>query len=280
MTVPPDALGSLDALLDRLVMGAVRDPASDRAGLYQSFAFERAERILRSDLDARERRRFELRLRLALHLAPAEAVAYARSNPTPRWRLIRDHLATTFDRDFALADPLARLVATVLDNWDRNREAVTGHRNFLMRRDGSRCRHCRVEFADFAARSVVARDDYKPYYLAPDELLSPEVDHDEAISAIGTNDLDNLQLLCRLCNGGKGDGLGVDVRQEANYAGRVLNDIPRAHRARMLYYVLERDGRACVRCGSNQAELTMQRVVALGSFVRSNLSTLCVDCAY
>ena len=158
---------------------------------------------------------------------------------------------------------------------------MTGHRNFLIRRDGPACRDCHLCFDASGSRVTLAQlDDYKPYHLAPEELMAPEVDHDEAVSAMGTNDLSNLQLLCRLCNGGNGGGLGLSVRAEAAYAGSALPSVPRSHRARLVYYVIERDERRCRQCDSQEAELTIRRVVAEGALVRSNLRAICVDCAY
>ena len=122
-------------------------------------------------------------------------------------------------------------------------------------------------------------DPYKPYFESPDELLTMEVDHREAVSGLGTNIVDNLQLLCRLCNAGKGDGLGVDVRQEARFAGTPILDVPRSHRARMLFAVIDRDDRKCTVCESAETELTVRPVVRDGAYVRSNLYTVCFDCA-
>lgn len=276
-----DPLDALDVLLDQLLLTGNRAASSNREDYYQRMALERAKHVLRVDQDDRERVRFETRLRVALHLAPAAAIAYSRSNPVPRWRLVRDHMLGTYARDRATAEQLGRAVATVLDNWDRDRESVTGHRNFLMRRDGPACRNCHLRFdASGSSLTLAQLDDYKPYHLAPEELMAPEVDHDEAVSAMGTNDLSNLQLLCRLCNGGKGDGLGLSVRAEAAYAGSALPRVPRSHRARLVYYVIERDERRCRQCDSQEAELTIRRIVAEGALVRSNLRAICVDCAY
>lgn len=106
-----------------------------------------------------------------------------------------------------------------------------------------------------------------------------EVDHVEAVSALGTNVVDNLQLLCRLCNRGKADGLGVDVRHEAKFAGTTIDMVPVSHRARMLYYVIVRDRSRCCACESGTDELTVRPIVPSGGYLRSNLRALCVDCA-
>jgi hypothetical protein len=276
-----DIFASLDALLDLLVVSAKYGTEGDaRATLYREFAFDRASALLRADEDERMRRTFELRLRLAMHLAPQAAIAYQRSNPKPRWRLIREHLVNTFSRDANETERIARDIALVLDNWEAERTDVGHHRDYLMRRDGSRCSVCHVEFLGGTPKSLVASDDYKPYYTSPDELMTPEVDHIDAISALGTNILDNLQLLCRLCNRGKADGLGIDTRSEAQYAGTKIVEVPVAHRARMLYYVIERDGRRCSQCEASNEELTIRPLVKTGGYVRSNLQAICVTCAF
>jgi hypothetical protein len=269
-------LSSLDVLLDHLVIGTTLEQQSPRTTEYESFAFSRAASVLRADLDAAARHRFETRLRLALHLTPVMAVNYQRSNPSPRWRLILEYLVTSFGRNRAECEPLAREIATLLDNWDRRRDEVTGHRAFLIHRDGPFCRNCRLQFGT-EPESLSSKDPYKPYFESPEELLSAEVDHREAISGLGTNVVGNLQLLCRLCNFGKGDGLGVDVRREARHAGTPIAEVPIAHRAAMLYSVIDRDGR-CALCEGVLSELTVRPIITKGAYVRSNLSAVCFDC--
>jgi 5-methylcytosine-specific restriction endonuclease McrA len=247
--------------------------------MYRDFAFTRAALLLRADEDALNRRRFELRLRLAMHLAPSGAINYDSGNPVSRWRLVRDHLVAMFGREPDQSEALAREIASVLDNWERRRADVARHRNFLIRRDGPRCAACHVGFPPPPPATLVACDEFKPYYVSPEELLSIEVDHIEAISALGTNVLANLQLLCRLCNSGKGDGLGVETRMEARHAGMQISVVPVAHRARMFYYVIERDSYLCALCGSSKEELTVRPLVPTGGYVRSNLQAVCAGCA-
>ncbi|WP_371683447.1 hypothetical protein [Solirubrobacter soli] len=88
----------------------------------------------------------------------------------------------------------------------------------------------------------------------------------------------NLQLLCRLCNAGKGDGLGMEVRHEAAFAGYSVERIPTAHLARLVYYVIDRDNRHCTQCDRDDLELTIRPIVDTGGVVRSNLRTVCVAC--
>lgn len=267
----------LDAQLDRLAIGSLTDDRVPRERFYHETALDRARRTLKWDSDISSQALFETRIRLALHLAPRSAICYERSNPRPRWKLIFTHLVSTLGRDPSGAEALAREIALVLDSWDSERSLVTGHLNYLMSRDGPQCRNCKVSFVSDPV-SLRNKDVYKPFFLAPDELLRPEVDHIEAISALGTNVLSNLQILCRLCNAGKGAGLGLDVREEIKYAGRMVESAPRSHRCKLVYYVIARDDRRCQQCGDDSDELTIRPIVMSGGLLRSNLRTVCVRC--
>lgn len=279
MRAPSAVLDGLDLLLARLVAGGGTDGSSARELFYEEAAYSRVSDLLRAGEDNGRRGQFEVRLRLALHLSPKAAIAYDRRNVTPRWRLIHEHLVESFSYPPESSEDLARSIARILDNWDEKREGVTAHRNFLLRRDGNRCQNCFAKFGDKKNLTVISKDPYKPYYLAPEELLSPEVDHVEAVSALGTNDRANLQLLCRLCNSGKGDGLGLSVRQEAEFAGLEVNEASIFYRSSLVYWVIDRDGRRCDLCGLADEELTIRPVVHGGGLVRSNMRSTCVICA-
>jgi 5-methylcytosine-specific restriction endonuclease McrA len=270
-------LDSLDAVLDMLALLPERASEGARGKQYAEFAHERAEGLLRTADDEGNRRRFEVRLRLAMHLAPAAAIDYTSSNTTQRWRLVHEYLVGVYGRAAIASEPLAREIAKVLDSWQSARHDVSKYRSYLLHRDGGWCQNCRFRFSDV----VVARerDAYKPYHSSPEELTSPEVDHILAISGLGTNELENLQLLCRLCNGGKDDGLGVPTRLEAQYAGRAVDLVPISHRARLLYYVIDRDRRTCTRCAREDRELTIRPILTAGGYVRSNLQAVCIRCA-
>ena len=280
MTVRTEVVAdNLDILLDRLVLQESEPTSGWRNRFYTDMAFERARSVLRWEEDSKTRGVLETRIRLAVHLSPRSALAYDRSDTRPRWRIIHKHLVDNFQRDPLSSEPLARAVAVVLDNWDRAREQVTNHRTTLLRRDGNRCKHCHVEFSRTPTPdSVLIKDEFKPYFRSPEELLTPEVDHVESVSTLGTNALSNLQILCRLCNAGKGDGLGINTRDEIKFAVHALEDFPIAHRCRLIYYVISRDNNACTSCGSDDQELTIRPIIAEGALVRSNLRTVCTLC--
>ena len=277
MSADANLFQHLDAELDRLAVGSLADEHVPREHFYHQMALSRARRVLRWDSDVSSQALFETRIRFALHLSPKEAINYDRSNPRPRWKLILNHLIGVLGRDPAGAEELAREISLVLDSWGSERSLVTGHLNFLVRRDGAFCRNCQVAFSGIPL-TLEIKDEYKPYYLSPEELLRPEVDHVEAISALGTNVLTNLQILCRLCNAGKGMGLGLDVREEIKYAGGDIATVPRGYRCKLFYYVVQRDGRRCHQCDESRSELTIRPIVDAGGLLRSNLWTVCVRC--
>lgn len=268
----------IEVLFHRLLLGDPADFDGGPGAAEYEYAFARAEQLLHAAEDQAEGRRFELRLRLALHLAPAAAIAYDPTNPVPRHRLIHDHLTAEFGRDETHADRLSRDIAKVLRSWEEDRRSVAGHREDLLKHQNQRCAHCHVHFL-VPSPVELSKDELKPYHLAPLELRVPEVDHIEAVSCLGTNQLSNLQVLCRLCNAGKGDGLGLDVRREMNYAGCRPVEADRHYRAQLVYSVILRDRRKCTSCNGRPTELTIRMVRPEGALVRSNLKTLCCGCA-
>ena len=274
----------IDRLYQRLLL---REEAPTRVADEElEVAYRRARVALAADLEWTHHQHFELRLRMALHLAPRAAIAFNPAAPQSRRRLIEDYLIRQHGRSPADASDLARHIARVLNAWDENREIVSLHVDELYIAQSGRCAHCRVSVLNRSGSlpkptpaSLRHHDVFKPLHLAPEELLSPEVDHIEPVSRLGRNMVANLQLLCRFCNGGKGDRLGVDIRREAQYAGAPIASIPPRLRAELHYYTLARDERACRYCDDrSRSELTIRLINDSGGYIRSNLHTVCVEC--
>jgi HNH endonuclease len=269
----------LETLLQRLLLGDSSAFGDSPTEAELGFALDRATELLEAKGEYLDSTIFQLRLRLAMHLAPANAIAYSGANPTPRFQLIYDYLQEAFGRKGESVLRLARDIAKVLTSWDEQRDPLAGVMSVLLEKQGNRCANCRVAFGQPSkVWTVLHRDEYKPFFLSPEELLSPEVDHIDAVSCLGTNDLTNLQVLCRLCNAGKGDGLGMDVTSELRCAGSKIDSIDRIHRCRMLFYVVSRSGSQCRHCGCRNTELTIRPLRASGGFIRSNMVPICVDC--
>lgn len=228
-----------------------------------------------------------VRLRVALSLCPADALTHRKSERLSRVEKIRRHLL-----EEALAPPefvggLAEAIDRTLDAWQVRRENVAVFKSQLLERDGNRCRSCYVDLTDIGGQAASARirDSFKLAWIDPARQFEPTVDHREPISKFGTNELDNLWLLCRFCNEGKGDGSPLLLKHELEYAVALPwegADTPPAtlvaHSSRLTYRVLARQGFVCGTCGDQEYELTIRKERVRGLAVLSNMVGICVKC--
>ncbi len=262
----------VELMFARIVLGA--KPGQSTLGMKE--ALDWASRLLNETDERDSTERLQLRLRLALHLSPREAINYTPATPISRHRMIARYITEHFGMTTEQSDKLGRDVARLFQKWEEGRESVYELAASLLGKQGRVCAHCRYPFGTPVASR---RDFFKPYHESPDELTSPEVDHIEAISALGGNETDNLQVLCRFCNSGKGDGLGLKFTAELKYAGLQLKEVPLFHRSRLFYSVTLRDQQRCTTCQSTASELTVILLRTDGALVRSNLRTVCISCA-
>lgn len=273
----PEEHARLASLLDRMALGS-RSTWDEDAG-ESRFALSRALARLSLNEEIEEHLNFEVRLRLAMHLSPANALAYNPANPSSRVALIRDYLISDLNVPEEGAEELAKDVSRLLYLWDEEREPLGKLRQRSLAKKALNCAHCRVSM-DSVHHAHIAerRDEYKPLFMDL-AWLTPELDHIDAVSALGTNSPTNLQLLCRFCNRGKGSGLGMRVETEMAHAGTHVNQQSAGHRATMLYYVILRDHRECQACGCVDKELTIRPIQDRGGYIRTNLRTYCYSCA-
>lgn len=227
-----------------------------------------------------------VKLRVALSLCPVSALTHRKSERLSRAEKIHNHLLSQQLVDSSDAGRLAILVDRVIDNWLTERVNVAGFRDALIARDGTCCNACHVDLGRPAseAQSVVRKDPYKLTWVNPDRTVSYAVDHKIPVSKFGTNDLENLELLCRYCNEGKDDGTPLLLKHEVELAANLPADsIEIASRlvvktARLVYRVLKRDSFRCSGCGADDCELTVRKVSSEGLAVMSNLHSRCFVC--
>ena len=230
----------------------------------------------------------DLRLRIALHFSPPEAVSYDRRRTEQRWKIIFENVRAVFEIPRELAEKIARLCAVTLDDWDtQRRHGLVDYRSKLLALQGNRCACCilpinseRVELE--GTRAWISQDDpFKPYFdgSGVDEFMAPQVDHISAVSRDGRNSIDNLQVLCALCNYGKKDDSGIRPQNEYRYCHMSPRDIPFSHRASLLYYRIFMDDFSCTKCGNQEKELTIRPLRSTGVITLTNMRTVCYGCA-
>jgi hypothetical protein len=269
------------ALLHRVALSKpelMNDPAISAVLAYARSQFQDGQ-----DYDEQVNR--SVLLRLALDLAPAEAICYDHALPVKRERLIERYLVDDMAYQPDLASDLSHAVAALFRAWEAERKSVSGLKDQLAERDGNACRACHVSFDSDTPESISREDAAKPY-LDLEGMAGPErsllrctVDHIEPVTAYGTNDLANLQLLCDLCNKGKGNLDPPLLKHEYDYAGKECQQMPWHFRAQMLYFVLRSGDYACSSCGTRDAELTITKRRSRGGYVRTNLLSICYRCA-
>ncbi|MGV0718629.1 HNH endonuclease signature motif containing protein [Mycolicibacterium sp. XJ662] len=279
MTASDEILSTLDVALYAFALVPPSKDESDTASTYRDLMLARTSREgLRRSAD-RDTVFAAHRLRVALQLAPIEAIAYSNANPVARWKIVRDHLTQKYpDTAGELLDILARRIAVTLSDWEVPRRSAGSHYRAVWMKSDGRCSACHFDFKTKSSRALSALDPFKPYYQSPEELTSEEIDHIVAISGVGTDVVDNLQLLCRWCNFGKSDGLGVDIRREAEFAAISVESIPRSHRAAMFYMTLAHYDFKCGSCNS-RTELTIRLSDPRHGFLLSNLAAVCYECS-
>ena len=256
------------------------------------YSFNHVRTLINSNNEYHDQYKYELRLRLAMHFSPIDAIKYDSHNSYTRSELIENHLIKFFKKNKTNANKLAIVISNILDNIEEKRDTVTKYREILLKQQDYKCNHCHVKFildnGKYRVNSSFKKDDYKPYSYPSKKIIGgnieytvPEVDHIQPVSAMGSNGVHNLQVLCKLCNRAKSDLLTVKMLNELKYAAYSIDQIKikkPTHIHKMLYFTIHKANKKCKVCSKNR-ELTMRKVIKEGPFIRSNLRAVCKNCA-
>jgi len=252
--------------------------ASRRELTHSQALIDQMERLVESRGSPTNHRIRNIKLRLAMHYSPKSIIDVSSLDLSdPKYIICKEYIEDNFDHTNNESKEIAKSVQRVLDLWEEDREQITGYREKLLRRQSYRCQSCNLHFNEECA-SYVAKDEFKPVYLQ-DELTNPEVDHEDPVWALGHNKISNAQILCRFCNQGKGEEGEIDVSAEMGNSTMELSKLSWKYRAQLAYITLI-DATGCSQCGSTSRELTVRKIRNSGCYVRSNLQSICVKCAY
>lgn len=271
------SLESLELAYYRIFLASESDAiAAEFDNIHE--AQDHVAKTLGAHAELSERYRTELHLRLAIHLSPTAAIDYDPMGRRSRASFIEEYMIDTlgFDPDHPDVHPIAQRVATLLDQWERGSSGGSDwQKTELLRNQEFRCAHCHAPLDDIPL--TLSHDDpYKPYGSGIGHRT--EVDHVQASSLFGSDDLENLQATCQLCNRAKNNDLTIPIETEFKHATSDITDVPEFYRARMVYHVIKQGNRECARCREQEHELTVRPVHTNGPYVRSNMAPVCVSC--
>ena len=225
-----------------------------------------------------EHRLRNLKIRLALHLAP-KSIFFPDKLDDPIYIVAMNHINTQFGFEEQKSREIGQEIQRIFEYWEENRSKVIRYKDRLLRRQGNLCANCHIDF-DKKILTLKHKDVLKPYHHRSEDnkLTEPVVDHINPIWALGSNNLDNLQVLCKLCNQGKGGSVEKSIRSEIENAKTPPSKVPWKQRAEM-FYQATKNTEECPICGS-ETEITVDFSNKFGCYVKSNLQPMCVDCKF
>jgi 5-methylcytosine-specific restriction endonuclease McrA len=239
----------------------------------------------------------EILLRVAIHFTPQQALAKLQGNTISSnayseekepYQMIITYVSNNFDLSEKESKRLGYRLGRIWKNWQAERDKSTINigknelKQRLSKRQKNRCKNCGAQF-ERSDNSVLYtnNDGYKPVSEFTEQQYKKELDHVEPLSKFGSDEIDNLQLLCRFCNQGKKDDTGFSLDDRLEIASKDIIAVS-ASKRRTLFFEATASKTQCERCGKSvdSVEMTVRKQNENGCFASSNLEMVCVDCAY
>jgi hypothetical protein len=205
----------------------------------------------------------------------------------------RRKLAKSFQQKYGLkvelAVRLANRIESVFNKLQSSRISgfALGKFNSLHTKQHGKCAHCYHNInTEHNTIHPTPKDVFRPYYWEDfHDWLDGEIDHVVPISRFGTDVEENLELICKACNQGKGAGLIENYTNQSNkylkeYKSVTSKPSSKFHKFTLplVYYRILIDNRMCTKCNVEGEPLTIRLFDEDFLPTVTNVRTLCYGC--
>lgn len=221
---------------------------------------------------------YEFRLELIHSLVDRDSIE---SDQGDDRRMLKIYLEGRHNISSLMSTKLANRISSLHNKLSTKRKSPFSADDFLIEQQ-AKCSHCKHTFWFEGDPPPEILDPYKPYHwkIYRSEL-SPEIDHVDPVSLFGTNVRENLTLMCKFCNRGKMDSLGINTHK-IKLSKLRLQEPPTEKNMKLLkplaYYRMQLDNRKCTQCGDEEKPLTIRPLRPELLTTIQNTRTFCYEC--
>lgn len=235
-------------------------------------------------VDSSQRSRDSL-LGVCIHFTPKRAFSkYQGENQGGKepYVIIKEFLVSEYGIREEKARELSRRLGHLWDQWFEERDVSNKKlmKKEILRKQNHRCKNCKVRLNDETnSKAYNEKDKFKPIHKFDKPQTKAELDHKRPVSNLGGNKMENLQILCRFCNCGKGTSTRVSITEQLENTSSTIEELKPSYR-RKIFYSVTSNKQKCQNCGSSDTELSVDIDNNKGCYFISNLKVVCVDCKF